>query len=135
MRERLRHTSLFVVLKGGLMKIVNVLGTEYKIEVRKQCDDIELMESDGYCSDIDHLIVIVDMDSNDNYKMVSKEGKLFREKQVIRHELIHAFLFESGLAFSSLSCDTSWAINEEMVDWMARMSPKMIEAFKEAGAL
>ena len=47
-----------------------------------------------------------------------------------RHEIIHAFLFESGLAENS-----SWAQNEEMVDFFAIQFPKLVEAFKEADAM
>jgi len=43
----------------------------------------------------------------------------------IRHELIHAFLSESGLW---ANCD--WA-KEEMVDWLAIQFPKLLKAFTE----
>ena len=46
-------------------------------------------------------------------------------KQVIRHELIHAFLCESGL---HENCE--WH-NEEMVDWLAMQAPKLQKIFKE----
>ena len=48
----------------------------------------------------------------------------------MRHELIHAFLFESGLAENS-----NWARNEEMVDWIARQFPKMAKTFQEVKVL
>ena len=47
-----------------------------------------------------------------------------------RHEIIHAFLFESGLAENS-----SWAQNEEMVDFFAIQFSKLVEAFKAADAM
>jgi len=49
---------------------------------------------------------------------------------VIRHELIHAFLFKSGLD----AC-AEWARNEEMVDWLAIQFPKLMKAFQEADCL
>ena len=42
----------------------------------------------------------------------------------MRHEIVHAYLFESGLAECSSNI-TSLAQNEEMVDWIARQIPKM----------
>ena len=54
--------------------------------------------------------------------------KTYRQ-QVIRHELVHAFLFESGLGADS------WGINEEIVDWIAYQFPKMAEAFGKVDAL
>ena len=50
------------------------------------------------------------------------------QKHVLRHELIHAFLFESGLDQNSNLCE-SWAINEEMVDWMAIQMPKIMNIY------
>ncbi len=47
-----------------------------------------------------------------------------------RHEIIHAFLFESGLAENS-----EWAQNEEMVDFFAIQFPKLMEVFKNADAI
>lgn len=46
-------------------------------------------------------------------------------KQVIRHELIHAFLCESGL---HENCE--WH-NEEMVDWLAMQAPKLQKYLKK----
>lgn len=42
----------------------------------------------------------------------------------MRHEIVHAYLYESGLAENSLSV-ANWATNEEMVDWIARQFPKI----------
>ena len=52
------------------------------------------------------------------------------DKRILRHELIHAFAFESGLAQ-----DSTWADNDEMTDWIAHQFPKMLTAFKVVGAL
>ena len=56
--------------------------------------------------------------------------KEMQERKNHRHEIIHAFLCESGLAENS-----TWAQEEEMVDWFAKQAPKLIKAWKEAGAL
>ena len=39
-----------------------------------------------------------------------------------------SFLFESGLDQNSNLCE-SWAINEEMVDWMAIQMPKIMNIY------
>ena len=49
---------------------------------------------------------------------------------MLRHEIVHAFLYESGLDVSS-----EWARNEEIVDWIALQTPKLQKAFEEAGCL
>ena len=56
-------------------------------------------------------------------------------KETLRHEIIHAFLFESGLQSSSAVLETGWACNEEMIDYFAIQSPKIFEAFKEVDCL
>jgi predicted SprT family Zn-dependent metalloprotease len=55
-------------------------------------------------------------------------------KKVIRHEIIHAFLIESGLNNNSMKVEY-WAQNEEMVDWIAYQFPKISMVFKEIGCL
>ncbi len=107
------------------MKTVNVLGGIYKIIVGDRNHDSTLDRADGYCDYTNKTCVIDSMPQStgqladmDSYK-----------KQVIRHEIVHAFLFESGLGTSS------WGGNEEIVDWIAFQFPKLLEAFKEADAL
>ena len=109
-------------------KTVNVLGTDYEL---KFVPEEELtLDVDGYCDQSIKKIVIG--------VFVPAEGKLqdlhAYQKKVLRHELIHAFLFESGLAENSRKVD-SWATNEEMVDWIAHQHDKLHAAFKQAGAL
>ena len=53
-------------------------------------------------------------------------------RKVLRHEIIHAFLYESGLSCNSQET-TAWAANEEMVDWFAIQGPKIVRAWREAG--
>ena len=60
----------------------------------------------------------------------SKRDLSIQSKKVVRHEIVHAFLTESGLAENSF-----WAQNEELVDWIAIQGPKLIKAWQEAGAL
>lgn len=67
--------------------------------------------------------------STSETELVRKTYK-FRLEKNKRHEIIHAFLFESGLAENS-----EWAQNEEMVDFFAIQFPKLMEAFKNADAI
>lgn len=63
-----------------------------------------------------------------------KEYRPIHTKNALRHEIIHAFFYESGLDTSSLRYE-AWARNEEMVDFFAIQFPKIIKAMKKAGAL
>ena len=49
--------------------------------------------------------------------------KKLRFKEIMRHELVHAFLSESGL--------DNYSSDEVLVQWMAAQLPKMFETMKE----
>lgn len=53
----------------------------------------------------------------------------------LRHEVIHAFLFESGLSASSLVYEGAWATNEGMVDYFAVMWCKINKIFNKLKVL
>lgn len=116
--------------KGETMKKINILGSEWTIEIKRREDDENLGSIDGYTDTSIKTIVVEDMQQGEG----SKASLAEYTKQVIRHELIHAFLFESGLEANSFSTEC-WAMNEEMVDWLAIQSPKIFRAFEEADAL
>lgn len=111
---------------------VNILGTVYRIERHKREEDPKIFdESDGYVDTSTKLIVVEDFQETIQSKSNLKEYA----KQVIRHEIIHAFLFESGLDASSLHFGGGWATNEELVDWIAVQAPKLMRAFQECDCL
>ena len=110
--------------------IVSVLGTNYGIYLDVSEDDDEtLKECAGYCDKTTKRIC-VGRQMNSNLGDYSEY-----RKYIIRHELIHAFLFESGIG-----ADTTWDIEgqehpEHMVEWVSMQFPKMVKAFQEAGVL
>lgn len=108
-------------------KVVNILGVPYKILIIEEEDYRYDREADGWCDSSTKELLIF------NYKQSfeSKRDLIQYQRKVIRHEIIHAFLYESGMDVNSLSC-SAWAKNEEMVDWMAIQVPKILKAFKEA---
>jgi hypothetical protein len=107
---------------------IDILGTEYTLTESNEANDSKLIGRDGYADTSVKKCVVDDM-SNAYTGTDAKENLPEYKKSVKRHELIHAFLYESGLD----SC--SWACNEEMVDWLAIQSPKLLKAFKDADAL
>jgi hypothetical protein len=104
---------------------VNVLGTKYTIKESNKVEDFNLENNDGYC---DHSTKTIVIDTFKNFPGSLEDLESYK-KQVIRHELIHAFLYESGLD----AC--SWAKEEEIVDWIACQFPKMKNAFEQCNAL
>lgn len=118
-------------------KKINVLGTEYIINYYDFKDKpiFEKQQIDGYHDGIAKEIAIVRLNTYPGYENETEEYCHLAEKDVLRHEIVHAFLFQSGLADSSLQYGCGWAKNEEMVDWIALMFPRMLKAFQEAGCI
>lgn len=116
---------------------VNILGTAYTVTVKKYDDDEAFCRRsiDGYCDSFTHQIVVCDMSTHKNFEYEPHETVKAAQKETLRHEIVHAFLSESGLADSSGIMESSWARNEEMVDWIALQGPKIYKAWAEADAL
>lgn len=109
-------------------KTVNILGTTYTIMEQSERDNKLLEGCDGYCDYTTKEIVV-----EREIEGTLRDMEVYIRK-VLRHEIVHAFLLESGLA--ECSGDTEcWAQNETMVDWFARQGPKIYTAWLEAGAL
>ena len=111
------------------MKKINILGTEYTILLDVGEADMP-EESDG-CVDTSTKTIRLSKQEQDKNSLQNLEAY---KKKVLRHEIIHAFLYESGLSANTKDCD-AWAVNEEMIDWFAIMFPKIIQAYKDADCL
>jgi hypothetical protein len=114
----------------GEIKTVSVLGSEWVILQRTPAEDKYLERVFGYADHTSNEIVYYPMPHDGIPECELCANLDAMNKRVIRHELVHAFFFESGLAN-----DSEWAMNEAMVDWIARQFPKMLKAFQEAGAI
>lgn len=110
---------------------INILGTEYRIEFRKEDEDTILKDCNGYC-DVTVKLIVVLAEPN---KECDYEDFSFIQKKTLRHEVVHAFLTESGLFNNTYNVDAGWAKNEEMVDWFAIQSPKIFKVYSELGLL
>ena len=104
------------------MRKVNILGTEYLIYKEKFGSD----DTDGYCDYTSKEIHI----RNDNYNDVGNFRKL--QNKQLRHEIIHAFLAESGLQ-SNFEHTQQFGHEETMVDWIAIQFPKILKVFDDLG--
>ena len=106
------------------MTTVNILGTEYKV-YREPFKDKDV---DGYCDYTSKEIKIRD----DNVNEVGDFDGLTRKQ--LRHEIIHAFLAESGLQ-ANYEHYRQFGHDETIVDWFAIQFPKMIKAFESVNAI
>ena len=101
--------------------VLSVLGTDYRIfpDV-PEAEDPLLKECSGYCDKTSHKIAICEKEEDANL-----DDYAAYRRRVLRHEIIHAFLFESGLG-----ADSAWHVEgqehpEQTVDWIARQFPKL----------
>ena len=102
---------------------VNVLGTDYTIRKMKRSEEpaFDEQDIDGYCDRYQHLIVYLDLDSDTKWDGEPEKTKRECEKSTIRHEIVHAFIFESGLSESSHRAERSRFIMRKLLffhaDW------------------
>lgn len=113
-------------------KKINILDTEYKLIYKSEKEETRLEKNWGFCDFYTKEIYIykdIEKETDDSCKNL----KYFKNK-VIRHEILHAFLYESGLRENTI-VPQAWAENEEMVDWFAIQSPKLFKIYKELDIL
>lgn len=93
-----------------------ILGTEYEIDFINQSDNQDMVANDwcGMC-DFDEKKIYIARDKLDSQSTFNA---------TYRHELIHAYLHESGIALG-MQFHT-----EEMVDWLAWQFEKMEETLR-----
>lgn len=111
------------------MKFIKILGSAWEISVRSYKDDPLLGDCDGYCDWTTRTIVVEREIEGGN--LADMDAYV---RKVLRHEIVHAFLFESGLGHASHK-SKCWAVDEEIVDWFARMGEKIYRAWEDTGAL
>lgn len=103
---------------------VSILGTEYRIEFK----EMKNVGIDGYCDYTSKHIVIRSDNENE------LEDFEYIQKKQLRHEIVHAFMAESGLQ-SNWNHTTEFGHEETTVDWFAIQSPKIFSVFTELGLI
>lgn len=108
---------------------INILGTSYTIKECSADEDSFLKDCDGYCDKTSKVICIT------TKKTVHDDDifEVYRNK-ILRHEIIHAFMNESGLQ-ENFEHPKRYGHDETTVDWFAIQFPKLMAAFREAGCL
>ena len=118
------------------MQTVNILGTKYDIILETLEQNKAFKDCDGYCDpSVKKLYIRLYTEEECKSDDFGYESAETIRKRVIRHEILHAFMYESGLWRNSFCADMPWAMSEEMVDWFAIQSPKIFAEFKELGLL
>jgi hypothetical protein len=116
--------------------IINILGTDYEVVIKDYAEE-ELFKRlcvSGFCDVYKKQLLICNPASFPGWEHADLNTLDIERRETIRHEIIHAFLNESGLSSASAK-DTGWAANEEMIDWIAIQGPKIYAAWRAAGAI
>ena len=112
---------------GRPMELVSVLGTYYRIQTRTPDEDVRMADKNGLTDPSTKRILINDFSQvREEDPADALDNQVWFRDQVLRHEIIHAFLTESGCA------DVFWH-TEDMVNWLAYMAPALHVAFVDAG--
>lgn len=111
---------------------INILGSEWGIIHTNRGEEKRLEYKDGFC-DLSVKQIVVNRYEYDDTDMDQQLDVNEVNKRVLRHEIVHAFLFESGLG-------DNWkhdliGHDETVVDWIAIQGLKLYKAWEEAGAL
>ena len=120
--------ELFKDFTNSKIHTVSILGTAYTIQELSVAEDISLKDCDGYCDKTDKRIVIAKKEADCDLG----DFEQYRKK-TMRHEIVHAFFNESGLAENFEN--KRYGIPETLVDWFAIQSPKIYKTFEELDIL
>lgn len=105
---------------------VDVLGTRYTIKYCGKDEEPQLEYNSGFC-DVTAKLIVIKVDYEQKSDSLRKIDNYIAK--TLKHELIHAFLYESGLSENS-----DWADNEEVVDWFAIQMDKIQKSYQDAWA-
>ncbi|MCK9576914.1 MAG: hypothetical protein M0R51_13505 [Clostridia bacterium] len=102
-----------------MKKQIDVLGTCYSIRKDTSENNRKLANNNGYIELLTKEIIIEPSKQGaDNLENINAFNR-----NVLRHEVIHAFFYESGLS--------EYVHNETLTDWLAIQFPKIAKAFRE----
>lgn len=105
---------------------VNILGTDYQVMFVKPSEYENLNPNDGGLCDHEKRIIVINTDA-------LPDAEREEYKVTLRHEIIHAYLFECGLGANWEHPEMGH--DETYVDWIAMQFPKILRTFRSAGCL
>lgn len=114
-------------------KSISIMGELWHIKEGTEEEFPGLIGVDGY-TDSSVRTIVIEATITECDDPQAKANLEEYKKVVIRHEIIHAFLYESGLE-GNTNKSKNWSQNEEMVDWIAIQFPKILKVFKSLNVL
>ena len=108
----------------------DVLGSEWTLFVGNEKEFPLLKEIDGYADKTGRFIVVSEKSSDCDLADFA-----IYQRKCIRHEIIHAYLFESGLHENIYHGSSPAGHPEQMVDWFAVQFPKILKTYEKLGVV
>ena len=109
---------------------IDILGQTYLIKETTEQETPGIKGLWGFCDSSIHCIFIDrTIDSTDPRNIANLDRHF---NKVLRHEVVHAFLDESGLMDSARFDDEHF---EQMVDWIAIQFPKLVQVYQKLDIL
>ena len=109
---------------------LNILGTKWRLKEVSRDSDPMFGTVDGFTDRSSKTMYVAN-------ESIVEPGAFMNwpeyMKSVKRHEIIHAFMLESGLAQETYH--PPYGADEQAVDFFAIQFPKMLEVFKKAEAI
>lgn len=109
---------------------ISVMGSEFEIIYTTEEEDPTIKGKSGVCYSllqkikIDQYIYLDDADGS--VAEAEKASKLLSLLAILRHEIIHAFFFQSGL-----DSQCSFAVDEVLIDWLSLKLPEIVEVMNQ----
>ena len=103
---------------------INVLGTTYTVYAQTENENSNLHCADAYC-DTSVKEILINSEFDKDATIAKPEYYL---KKIVRHEIIHAFMYESGLDEQATFDDEHF---EQMVDWIAIQHEKLHAIYQQ----
>jgi len=107
--------------------IINVLDAKYDLYIDNDPTMLDSWKADGLTDSVLKTIHIRNVfTAYDEVRYAELEFK-----RILRHELIHAFMYECGLTENSFEKE-AWPVSESMTDFWATQFYKIDAMFKDA---
>lgn len=116
--------------------VIDVLGSKYSIYAMDKDDEATIdawgENHAGYCDpSVKEIVLRGSLLEPEPGSLADLEHSW---KAIMRHEIIHAFLYEGGLT-GEVQHREAYYGDELLIDWLAIQTPKIFKAFQTAGCL
>lgn len=108
-------------------EMVNILGSMWTVKFEPVSSSPRYEKCNGWCDNSVKECHIGIRPESDMQQMKMIDFY----KSIARHEIIHAFLYESGIVTAASIRTNKWCKDEMMIDWMAAQMPKIYDVFEQ----